>query len=58
MIADQHKVIRKFITIFASENESNSQQLETEVTEANFDSSAQSSLVVAYIETGGKIHIF
>ncbi|WP_445240816.1 hypothetical protein [Microcoleus vaginatus] len=36
MIADTHKAIRKFITVFASKSESNSQQLETELTEANF----------------------
>ncbi|WP_333228252.1 hypothetical protein [Microcoleus sp. Pol12B5] len=58
MIADKHKAIRKFITIFASKNELNSQQLETEQTEANFSIHVQSSLVVAYLETGGKFYIF
>ncbi|MEG4251763.1 hypothetical protein [Microcoleus sp. Pol10D4] len=53
MIADTHKEIRKVITVFASKNKSNAQQLETELTEANFDSRAQSSLVVGYIEPGG-----
>jgi hypothetical protein len=52
-IADRHKKNRKFITVFVSKNESNSKQLETELTEANFDSRAQSSLVVGYIEPGG-----
>lgn len=41
-------------TVFVSKNKSNAKQLETELTEANFDSRAQSSLVVGYIEAGGK----
>ena len=49
MIADRHKEIRKFITVFVSKNESNAKQLETEITEANFDSRAQSFLVVGCI---------
>ncbi|MEG5159980.1 hypothetical protein QUB37_05930 [Microcoleus sp. AT3-A2] len=53
MIADTHKEIRKVITVYVSKNESNAKQLETELTEANFDSRAQSSLVVGYIEPGG-----
>jgi len=53
-IADTHKKIRKVITIFVSTNESNAKQLETELTEANFDSRAQSALVVGYIEAGGR----
>jgi len=52
-IAERHKEIRKVITVFVSKNESNAKQLETELTEANFDSRAQSSLVVGYIEPGG-----
>ncbi|MEG5046496.1 hypothetical protein [Microcoleus sp. B4-C1] len=32
MIADKNKKIRKLITIFVSKNESNAQQLETELT--------------------------
>ncbi|WP_333436075.1 hypothetical protein [Microcoleus sp. D2_18a_D3] len=59
MIADTHKEIRNFITVFViSKNESNAQQLETELTEANFYTRVQSSLVVAYIEPGGKFHSF
>ena len=42
------------MTVFISSNQSNAKQLETELTEANFDSRAQSSLVVGYIEPGGK----
>ncbi|MEP6514879.1 hypothetical protein [Microcoleus vaginatus] len=49
MIADTHKEIRKVITVFVSKNQSNAQQLETELTEANFPIRVQSSLVVAYI---------
>ncbi|MEG4805635.1 hypothetical protein QUB63_34135 [Microcoleus sp. ARI1-B5] len=51
-IADTQKKVRKIITIFVSRNESNAKQLETELREANFDSRAQSSLVVGYIEAG------
>jgi hypothetical protein len=40
--------------VFVRSNLSNAKQLETELTEANFDSRAQSSLVVGYIEPGGK----
>lgn len=58
MIADTHKEIRKVITVFVSKNQSNAKQLETELTEANFDTRVQSSLVVGYIEPGGKIHSF
>ncbi|MEG4324412.1 hypothetical protein [Microcoleus sp. herbarium5] len=36
MIADTHKEIRKVITVYVSKNESNAQQLETELREANF----------------------
>jgi hypothetical protein len=49
MIADPHKEIRKVITVFVSKNESKAKQLETEMTEANFDSRAQSSLLVCCI---------
>ena len=42
------------MTVFASSNQSNAKQLETELTEAIFDSRAQSCLVVGYIEPGGK----
>jgi len=58
MIADTHKEIRKVITVYVSKNESNAKQLETELTEANFDSHAQSSLVVGYIEAGAKFTVF
>lgn len=51
--ADTHKDIRKLITVFVTRNESNAKQLETELTEANFDIRTQSSLVVGYIEAGG-----
>ena len=44
----------KVMTVFVSSNQSNAKQLETELTEANFDSRAQSPLVVGYIEPGGK----
>jgi len=53
-IAEKHKKYRKIMTVFVSSNQSNAKQLETELTEANFDSRAQSSLVVGYIEPGGK----
>jgi len=52
-IAERHKEIRKLITVCVSKNESKSQQLETELTEANFFIHVQSSLVVGYIKTGG-----
>ena len=42
------------MTVFVRSNLSNAKQLETELTEANFDSRAQSSLGVGYIEPGGK----
>jgi hypothetical protein len=42
------------MTVFVRSNLSNAKQLETEMTEANFDSRAQSSLVVGYIEPRGK----
>ena len=42
------------MTVFVSSNLSNAKQLETELTEASFDSGALSSLVVGYIEPGGK----
>ena len=42
------------MTVFVSSNLSNAKQLETKLAEANFDSRAQSSLVVGYIEPGGK----
>ncbi|MEG3956540.1 hypothetical protein [Microcoleus sp. herbarium2] len=55
IIAEKEKnPIKKVMTVFASSNQSNAKQLETELTEANFDSRAQSSLVVGYIEPGGK----
>ncbi|MBD1830993.1 hypothetical protein H6F71_26980 [Microcoleus sp. FACHB-61] len=54
IIAEKQKNNIKIITVFVSKNQSNAKQLETELTEANFDSRAQSSLVVGYIEPGGK----
>jgi hypothetical protein len=54
IIADKQKNFLKFMTVFVSSNLSNAKQLETELTEANFESRAQSSLVVGYIEPGGK----
>jgi len=42
------------MTVFVSSNKSNAKQLEKELTQANFDSRSQSSLVVGYIEPGGK----
>jgi len=54
IIAEKQKKTIKIMTIFVSKNQSNATQLETELTEANFDSRAQSSLVVGYIEPGGK----
>ena len=56
IIADKQKNSIKVRTVFVSSNQSNAKQLETELTEANFDSPAQSSLVVGYIEPGGKFH--
>ncbi|MEG4007601.1 hypothetical protein QUA41_18525 [Microcoleus sp. Pol11C1] len=58
MMTDTHKAIRKLITVFASKNESNFQQLETELTEANFPIRVQSSLVVGCIEPGGNFPSF
>ena len=54
MIADLQKRNKKVMTIFISRNESNAKQLETKLTEANFEIRTQSSLVVGYIEAGGK----
>jgi hypothetical protein len=54
MIADKQKNPIKNMTVFISSNLSKTKQLATELTEANFDSRAQSSLVVGYIEPGGK----
>ncbi len=54
IIADQQKNPIKVMTVFVSSNLSNAKQLETKLAEANFDSRAQSSLVVGYIEPGGK----
>jgi len=54
IIADKKKKYIKVRTVFVSSNLSNAKQLETELTEANFDSRAQSSLGVGYIEPGGK----
>jgi hypothetical protein len=54
IIAAQQKNPIKVMTVFISSNQSNAKQLETELTEANFDIRAQSSLVVGYIEPGGK----
>ncbi|MBD0310208.1 MAG: hypothetical protein ICV80_19495 [Microcoleus sp. T1-bin1] len=42
------------MTVVVSSNQSNAKQLETELTQATFDSRAPSSLVVGYIEPGGK----
>jgi hypothetical protein len=56
IIAYKQKKPIKVRTVFVSSNQSNAKQLETELTEANFDSRAQSSLVVGYIESGGKFH--
>jgi hypothetical protein len=42
------------MTVFISSNLLNAKQLETELTETNFESRAQSSLAVGYIELGGK----
>ena len=53
-MTDKQKKYLKVMTVFVSTNQSNAKQLETELTEANFDSRAQSSLVVGYIEPGGK----
>lgn len=54
IIAEKQKNFIKVMKVFVSSNQSNAKQLETELTEANFDSRAQSSLVVGYIEAGGK----
>ena len=54
IIADKQKNYIKVMTVFVSSNLSNAKQLETELTEASFDSGALSSLVVGYIEPGGK----
>ncbi|NQE33927.1 DUF6887 family protein [Microcoleus asticus] len=54
MISHTQKQHIKTLAVFVSRNESTAKQLETELTEANFDSRAQSSLVVGYIEPGGK----
>ena len=54
IIAEKQKNYIKVMTVFISSNLSNAKQLETELTEANFDSRDQSSLVVGYIEPGGK----
>jgi uncharacterized membrane-anchored protein YjiN (DUF445 family) len=54
IIAEKQKKSIKIMTVFVSNNLSNAKLLETELTEANFDSRAQSSLVVGYIEPGGK----
>jgi hypothetical protein len=54
IIANKQKNPIKVMTVFISSNQSNAKQLETELTEANFDSRAQSSLVVGYIEPRGK----
>jgi hypothetical protein len=48
--AEKQKKSIKIMTFFISSNQSNAKQLETELTEAYFDSRAQSSLVVGYIE--------
>ncbi|MEG4071950.1 hypothetical protein QUA30_04875 [Microcoleus sp. Pol14C2] len=58
MMTDIRKAIRKLITVFASKNESNFQQLETQLTEANFSIRVQSSLVVGCIEPGGNFPSF
>ena len=55
IIADKQKNYIKVMTVFVSSNLSNAKQLETKLAEANFDSRAQSSLVVGYIEPGGKV---
>ncbi len=54
IIAETQKKNRKVMTVFVTKNQSNAKQLETELTQANFDTRAQSSLVVGYIEVGGK----
>jgi hypothetical protein len=54
IIADKQKNPIKNMTVFISSNLSKAKQLETELTQASFDSRAQSSLVVGYIEPGGK----
>jgi hypothetical protein len=54
IIADRQKNHIKVMTVFVSSNLSNAKQLETKLAEANFDSRAQSSLVVGYIEPAGK----
>ena len=54
IIAEKKKNSIKVMTVFISSNLSNAKQLETELAEANFDSRDQSSLVVGYIEPGGK----
>ena len=54
IMAEEQKNPIKVMTVFISSNLSNAKQLETELTEANFESRAQSSLVVGYIEPGGK----
>ncbi|MEG3898772.1 MULTISPECIES: DUF6887 family protein [unclassified Microcoleus] len=53
LIAETPKKNREVMTVFVTRNESKAKQLETELTEANFDIRAQSSLVVGYIEAGG-----
>jgi hypothetical protein len=52
--AEKQKKSIKVITVFVGSNLSNAKQLATELTEVYFDSRAQSSLVVGYIEPGGK----
>ena len=54
IIAYKQKNYIKVMTFFVSSNLQNAKQPETELTEANFDSRAQSSLAVGYIEPGGK----
>ena len=54
IVAEKQKNPIKFMTVFISSNQANAKQLEKELAQANFDSRAQSFLVVGYIEPGGK----
>ena len=46
--------LENFLTVFVAKNETDAQQIDTELVEANFDSRAKSIRVVGYINAEGK----
>jgi hypothetical protein len=52
--ANSRTSMENFLTVFVAKNETDAQQIDRELVEANFDSRAKSIRVVGYIDADGK----